>query len=256
MGAEARYTAGARERVLSCLRTTGEISDPGGLASAALAKAVDYPGSSAAFAQLLSSMERDGLIERSVRGKRTYRIGLAEDTGRPLRGGVPAGNPEPGGDETPALSPEPDPGAAHGRDGQELRPRAGVALDYDELAMRLLEQVVRRIAAAPDAGSLAQEALSTARAMPAGDPGPRAEDLAPTLVSLKRRLASIEFRQRELSEEAAMLREELATAQRSLAEIQAGFAGGQLDQQERQVLQRLLSSLPAAAARRRSAEAG
>jgi hypothetical protein len=274
MGAGTRYTTGARERILSCLRTAGEISDPGGLASAALAKAVDYPGSSVAFAQLLSSMERDGLIERVVRGKRTYRIGLAEGAGKPpsrevsfaspvlpASPGLPAStvlpaSTGPAGDETPALSREPGPGTpATGPDERELRPGADAALDYDELAMRLLEQVVRRIAGAPDAGSPPPDALSVAWAAPASDPGPPGEDLALTLASLKRRLASIEFRQRELSEEAAVLREQLASAQRALAEVQAG-AADRLDPAERQVLQRLLSSLNAAPARRRSAEAG
>src|SRR5690348_17593824 len=46
------------------------------MASTRLAAAVGYPGSSVAFAQLLSGMERSGLIEREVRGKRTYRIRL------------------------------------------------------------------------------------------------------------------------------------------------------------------------------------
>ena len=46
------------------------------MASTQLAAAVGYPGSSVAFAQLLSGMERSGLIEREVRGKRTYRISL------------------------------------------------------------------------------------------------------------------------------------------------------------------------------------
>src|SRR6516165_3333214 len=64
---------GTRDRVLSCL-ADGEISDPKGMASTVLAEAVGYPGSSAAFAQLLSGMERSGLIEREIRGKRTYRI--------------------------------------------------------------------------------------------------------------------------------------------------------------------------------------
>lgn len=74
MGAETRHrTAGVRVRILSRLRAAGEITDPSGLASAALAKAVDYPGSSVAFAQLLSGMERDGLIEREIRGKRRSR---------------------------------------------------------------------------------------------------------------------------------------------------------------------------------------
>ena len=47
------------------------------MASTRLAEAVGYPGSSVAFAQLLSGMERDGLINREVRGKRTYRITLS-----------------------------------------------------------------------------------------------------------------------------------------------------------------------------------
>ena len=47
------------------------------MASTRLAEAVGYPGSSVAFAQLLSGMERDGLISREVRGKRTYRITLS-----------------------------------------------------------------------------------------------------------------------------------------------------------------------------------
>ena len=80
---------GTRDRVLSYL-ADGEISDPKGMASTVLAEAVGYPGSSAAFAQLLSGMERDGLITREVRGKRTYRIILAPGvrSGRPRTGDV------------------------------------------------------------------------------------------------------------------------------------------------------------------------
>jgi len=68
-----------------------------------------YPGSSVAFAQLLSGMERSGLIAREVRGKRTYRIGLgpARTTGpgrwrpgsRPgpaSQAGLPGVRPVPG----------------------------------------------------------------------------------------------------------------------------------------------------------------
>src|SRR5580658_10666319 len=67
---------GTRDRIMSYLAAAGEIKDEGGMASTVLAKAIGYPGSSIAFAQLLSGMERSGLIERDVRGKRTYRIGL------------------------------------------------------------------------------------------------------------------------------------------------------------------------------------
>jgi hypothetical protein len=234
MGAVTRHrTAGTRDRILSRLRAAGEITDPGGLASAALAKAVDYPGSSAAFAQLLSGMERDGLIEREIRGKRTYRIGLAG----------------------PGLE------MASARGGQELEPgtSAGAAFDYDELAMRLLAQVVWRIAAPPDEAAGPDEALPAARALPGSGPEPRGEDLTlalASLASLERRLASIQSRQRELSAETARLHEQLAAAQRSLTEIQAGSVGGRLGRTERQVLERLLSLPHDPPARRHSAGAG
>ncbi len=56
------------------LARVGEVSDHTGKASTMLAATVGYPGSSVAFAQLLTGMERAGLIEREIRGKRTYRI--------------------------------------------------------------------------------------------------------------------------------------------------------------------------------------
>ncbi len=72
-----RRAVGTRDRIISYLGSISDITDPGGMASTRLAEAVGYPGSSVAFAQLLSGMERDGLIMREVRGKRTYRIILA-----------------------------------------------------------------------------------------------------------------------------------------------------------------------------------
>src|SRR5690349_15330092 len=72
-----RRAVGTRERIIAHLAAIAEISDPAGMASTRLAEAVGYPGSSVAFAQLLSGMERDGLIAREVRGKRTYRITLS-----------------------------------------------------------------------------------------------------------------------------------------------------------------------------------
>ncbi|MFJ9387792.1 hypothetical protein ACIRON_03165 [Nocardioides sp. NPDC101246] len=46
------------------------------MATKALKDAVDYTGSSVAFIQLMAAMERDGELEREVRGKRTYSISL------------------------------------------------------------------------------------------------------------------------------------------------------------------------------------
>lgn len=111
------------------------------MASTRLAEAVGYPGSSVAFAQLLSGMERDGLIRREVRGKRTYRITLAAAaTARRQVQAPPAGLAEGGRVATTAAP------AGGGAPPQMLFPSG---IDYDELARRLLVQVIRRLNAAP-----------------------------------------------------------------------------------------------------------
>jgi len=97
------------------------------MASARLAEAVGYPGSSVAFAQLLSGMERDGLIIREVRGKRTYRIALADaaaDDGL-LRSAITGLRPGPRPDTAPLVLP--------------------TAIDYDALARRVVVHLVRRL---------------------------------------------------------------------------------------------------------------
>ena len=71
-----KRAVGTREHIIAYLAEAHELFDANGMASTQLAAAVGYPGSSVAFAQLLSGMERSGLIEREVRGKRTYRISL------------------------------------------------------------------------------------------------------------------------------------------------------------------------------------
>jgi hypothetical protein len=95
------------------------------MASTRLAEAVGYPGSSVAFAQLLSGMERDGLINREVRGKRTYRITLSAQPGTRLA-------------------------ADSVRAGDSARPAVPVAfpvvIDYDELADRVIMRLLRRLA--------------------------------------------------------------------------------------------------------------
>ena len=236
-----------RDRVMSYLKAVGEVSDQGGLASTALAEAVGYPGSSLAFAQLLSAMERSGLIEREVRGRRTYRITpapaavVAREADRTARRGG-TGVPKPG--------PEPD---------------ADLGLDYDELARRLLIEVLHRLAVAPSGG-----------------------DLAKTVASLERKLARVEAQQRALRAENSRLREQLAATRQSLAEQSRTAAGdtaamrdtaagdtvggdtgvgdtavgdtgaylNRLDTGAVQLLERLLASLRGEPERGQSAEAG
>jgi hypothetical protein len=122
------------------------------MASTRLSEAVGYPGSSVAFAQLLSGMERDGLISREVRGKRTYRITLSVPPAarRGTAGPAPAATPDGG------------------------RPAVSVAfaeeIDYDKLADRVITRLLRRVAELSPAELAALERLLV--------PGrPRAEEL-------------------------------------------------------------------------------
>jgi hypothetical protein len=271
-----------RDRVMSYLRAVGEVSDQGGLASTALAEAVGYPGSSLAFAQLLSAMERSGLIEREVRGRRTYRITLAPAAAAPDRDG------EPGAPESPADPADSTWPAVPGASARSVTPRAAVTLeegrrarrggtsvpepgpgrepgaivglDYDELARRLITEVVRRLAAATgnphDHGDPAW----------AGEPA-WAGDLTRNVASLERRLAGVEAQQRALRAENTRLREQLAATRQGMAEqsLTAGRDTGayldRLDTGAVQLLERLLASLRSEAghgdaARGQSAEAG
>jgi hypothetical protein len=224
---------GTRDRIMSHLAMAGEIRDDAGMASGVLAREVGYPGSSIAFAQLLSGMERAGLIRREIRGKRTYRITAGEGTlgaaGAPglLRGAKPVRSQGATRGRTAApdstalgstalgsalgstalgsalgstgLGPAQDStGLGPAQDSTGLGPAALGSVsgfDYDELARRLLVAVVGRLTA--DRGD---------------DAG-----LERVVADLERELASERTRHGSLSEENARLREQLQDAQQSLA---------------------------------------
>jgi hypothetical protein len=219
-----RRAVGTRDRVVSYLLTAGEVRDASGMASTVLAEAIGYPGSSIAFAQLLSGMERSGLIEREVRGKRTYRITPTRAAAAARSGAVPPRGNRPAAPAT--VGPPPAEGAED--------------FDYDELARRLLMQVVQRLGTAP-----ARAATSPEDAEPgedaAGDPS-----LARAVAGLEHKLASVRSKQRKLAEENASLREQLRAAQDSLAQAEeraAAQSSARLDSAEASLLERLLSPL-------------
>ncbi len=202
-----KRATGTREHVVTYLAESGELYDKDGMASTRLAAAVGYPGSSVAFAQLLSGMERSGLIKREVRGKRTYRISLGDVEGvgpvrraQSLRADVP-----------------PFAGVADGLANGEF--------DYDELARRLLIQVVRRLAAAEPESDLRQ--------------------LDGTVADLEHELASAWTKHGRLAEENLRLREQLRSAQESLAlareRVRKLPITSDLDSAEVVLLQRLLT---------------
>ena len=211
-----KRAVGTRKHIVAYLAEVHELFDAHGMASTQLAAAVGYPGSSVAFAQLLSGMERSGLIQRDVRGKRTYRISL---------GAADLEDADLGDAENAAA------GAAG---GTGLGGAAGTTgFDYDELARRLLVQLVRRLAAAEPDGTTQPEAF---------EPDPSV--LRATVTGLEYELASAWAKQGELAEENVRLREELKAAQRSLA-LAAERMGkmpitADLDSNEVVVLQRLL----------------
>lgn len=223
-----RRAVGTRERIMSRLALAGEITDEAGMASTVLATEVGYPGSSIAFAQLLSGMERSGLIDREVRGKRTYRIAAvagrsaqpgrvmpgktarrATRSGQAARRGAAAVLAGPEGGRQPAAA---DPGD----------------FDYDELARRLLVQMVRRLASAPEE-----------------ERGPADAALEQTVAGLEQELASVRTLHGTLTAENARLREQLHAARRSLALAQdrasSRQVAEQLDAAEVGLLERLLA---------------
>ncbi len=248
-----KRAVGTREHIIAYLTEVNELFDTNGMASTQLAAAVGYPGSSVAFAQLLSGMERSGLIEREVRGKRTYRISLGPArAGGGLRGSgvsaASAGSTASAGSMASvgsrASAPGGTPGAfgvngilgASGADGLSGSPAtSGVPgpggagdFDYDELARRLLVQVVRRLAAAePEASQPDRSALQE------------------TVTGLEYELATAWTKHGKLAEENVRLRAQLRAAQRSLAlaaeQVRRLPVSTDLDSSEVVLLQRLLS---------------
>ncbi len=200
---------GTRDRIISHLGAVTDISDPGGMASTRLAEAVGYPGSSVAFAQLLSGMERDGLIAREVRGKRTYRIILApgvhpgrarSDNGSRTGDGIAPGT---GTTTTTARSAVPG-AAAQGSLAEAALATLGAPsqlaarFDYDELARRLLIQVIRRLATPPEG----QEGIVA--------------DLARELSEARGHASTLTAENRELREQLSQVRHSLDEACASL----------------------------------------
>jgi hypothetical protein len=218
-----KRAVGTREHIVAYLAEVHELFDAHGMASTQLAAAVGYPGSSVAFAQLLSGMERSGLIQRDVRGKRTYRISLGNavlgsaDLGSADLGDADLGDAENAGSVTAGT--------------RVINGTAG--FDYDELARRLLIQLVRRLAAAEPDATIQPEASEAHPSV-----------LRATVTGLEYELASAWIKQGELAEENVRLREELKAAQCSLA-LAVERLGKvpittDLDSNEVVVLQRLL----------------
>jgi hypothetical protein len=261
-----KRAVGTREHIMAYLTEVNELCDANGMASTQLAAAVGYPGSSVAFAQLLSGMERSGLIEREVRGKRTYRINLgpahAIGSGGAARASGISGIREVA--MAVGVSGAAGVGGSGGVDGEVGSGIGAAGFDYDELARRLLVQVVRRLAVAEPAASHQDRSAPDPSASDplASDPlasDPLAPDrlapdrLAPDWLALQETVTGLEYelatawsKHGKLAEENVRLREQLRDAQRSLAlaaeRVRRLPASTDLDRSEVVLLQRLLVS--------------
>ena len=261
-----KRAVGTREHIIAYLTEVNELYDANGMASTQLAAAVGYPGSSVAFAQLLSGMERSGLIEREVRGKRTYRINLgpahAIGAGGAARASGISGIPE--GAMAVGVSGAAGIGGSGGVGGEVGSGIGAAGFDYDELARRLLVQVVRRLAAAEPVASHQDRSAPDRLTPDPSAPDPLASDplapdrlapdrLAPDWLALQETVTGLEYelatawsKHGKLAEENVRLREQLRAAQRSLVlaaeRIRRLPASTDLDRSEVVLLQRLLVS--------------
>jgi hypothetical protein len=251
-----KRAVGTREHIMAYLTEVNELCDANGMASTQLAAAVGYPGSSVAFAQLLSGMERSGLIEREVRGKRTYRINLgpahAIGAGGVARASGISGIPEVA--MAVGVSGAAGIGGSGGVGG-EIGSGVGTAgFDYDELARRLLVQVVRRLAAAEPEASHPDRSASPDQLTPERLAADRlaADRLAPDRLALQETVSGLEYelatawtKHGKLAEENVRLREQLRAAEQSLALARESLRrlpiAADLDSTEVLLLQRLLA---------------
>jgi hypothetical protein len=131
---------------------------------------------------------------------------------------------------------------------------AAGSFDYDELARRLLVQVVRRLAAAAPEASLPEHPAASPPPDLAEPPDQAAPPdqlaLQETVSGLEYELATAWTKHGKLAEENVRLREQLKAAQRSLAlaaeRVRGLPTGADLNSNEVLLLQRLLTSEPAA----------
>lgn len=169
----------ARNRIAAYLSNHGPVEDSEGRATAVLKDAVGYAGTSLGFVQLISSMEKAGHITREVRGKRTYRIAVADGQAVEidLRAGATDGTRPSFAERTISTGPERSAGT-----GAERSTIDTANIDYDQLAAALLAQVTRAITS-------------------------RTEPSQPT-ASVRRRLDQLMARNAELERETARARAE------------------------------------------------
>jgi hypothetical protein len=104
--------------------------DPSGYATGLLKDAIGYTGSPVAFIQLIAAMDREGELEREIRGKRTYSI---TGVGAPQAASVVPGRRSDAATATIAVPGQP-----------------AIELDYKKLAQALVAELLAATASAQE----------------------------------------------------------------------------------------------------------
>lgn len=231
----------SRAEVVQYLKDRGgEVADTAGLVAGVMR---DELQRGRALAQLLADMESDGMIDREVRGRRTFRITLKDDWG--------LGEADTGRRRSQPMLDEPD--------GEEL---SLDNVDLTQLAETLLAVVVKRM---------------TSPAAPAHD-GPSAREMADRLRRAEAALQKAEQKLRERSTELTETKGELTEAQRQVRTLENNIEvlkrelekaaraprritrevplREQLDPEGRKALDALMRALPESPASRPRAAAG
>ncbi len=240
--------AGTRDRVVAWLAANGDIHEPRGMASTALARHIGYPGTSTAFAQLLSGMERSGLIARDIRGKRTYQVSLIDAGWRRAKArGAKQTHPGVQRSSGDLATPRPTSPSSEPRD--EAPDEASGVLDYDALAHRILVQVAHRLAAVPNSQWTQPAAQGT-------DLDARVSALNAELQRARANRTALEQENMELRAQLERIRRSLESAAPRLPRTEVAMAVEPLDSEDDDIalLQRVLADTRSS--RHRSGDAG
>jgi hypothetical protein len=215
-----------RDQIVQYLLAHGPVEDPNGRATTQLRDDLSFRGSNAAFTQLVAALAKSGEIERTIRGKRTYRIALAGPSRNAIRR-----------DAKPRLSKSDNAGTGFFDQ-----------IDYDEFASALLARVVAIIAADDHRED---RSIQTSTDNSDGWTGRRAQKLERKAAELEREMARVRAELRRITEERDSYRRRFELSEGNLALLAdklsnipaKGSMEGRLGAEEKLLLQQLLTSV-------------
>ncbi len=232
-------TSLTRAQILTFLATNGPILDASGHANRRLRDALGFAGSTGAFTQMLAAMDQSGLLQRNIKGRRTYSIQLGP-AARSIRSEVvQPGYQSPPEAALPAVPERPPALPAVPDQGQ---------LDYDGIAVSLLRALGKILGSVPPGDQPVQAERPSATT---GAAQRRILNLERTIVALEKDLARARAERNEAEEKSTQLQQQLQLAERN-ADLLRERAGGRgprqrprmeekapLDEEETLMLQRL-----------------